>query len=146
MQKCWNRVEKTVTKVLKQLNKVFSSIKALKTLHIFTNIRYLAVGLQADACLKIICRQWLHYCAIVGSFQSWIKAIRAPPPKKKWSMGTPLTKFSKKNRSFQNVIHNVWMSYFAVINVHYSTTATVIFVTNFILFHLYVYVTWTYWY
>jgi len=37
MLKCW-RVEKTVTIVLKWLNKVFSSIK---TSHIFKNIRYL---------------------------------------------------------------------------------------------------------
>jgi len=50
-------LKKTVTKVLKWLNKVFISITALKTPHIFKNIRYLAVDLQADACPKIVCRQ-----------------------------------------------------------------------------------------
>ena len=39
-------LKKTVTKVLKRLNKVFSSIKALKQTHFLKNIRYSAVGLH----------------------------------------------------------------------------------------------------
>jgi len=46
---------KNCNKNLKRLNKVFSSIKSLKTSRIFKN---LAVGLQqADACPKIVRKQ-----------------------------------------------------------------------------------------